>query len=477
MKVDDRSVIAEQLIFQLWERGYFSTIPLTTIDGRTVTIISTGIKNEDAGPDFKNITIRLDDTLYQGDLEIHRAPEDWYQHSHHADAAYNQVIMHLVIGPMDASEPAIRLNRHPVAAQVFVDIPEEKFYALYQKYQLDVPSTLPAQVCQIRHQRTASKLKLIEYWGLQRLQDKADRFTELRETCSWNQILYVGMMEALGYSKNQAPFRQLAHLFPFEAVAREFQQTPADGMLGRPLGILLGLAGLLPSQDPTFDWRKIKDSETQEYIPQLEEAWREFSNRLGLEPMRREQWQFFRMRPSNFPTRRLAGACLILQPFLATGMLEPLYRLVANSEQNPLQIINALEKHFICRTTGYWASHYQLEDNISPLEDSRSATLIGQERAREIVINVVLPVILAHAREIGVSNVAEKIWDLYHHYPRQSNNSIVVQMIETLFTTEEKARKPIQTSALQQGLLHLYKLYCRRGECDHCLEKSQPFCR
>lgn len=473
MKVDDRSVIAEQLIYQLWERGYFASIPLTTVDGRAVTIVSPGMKNEDAGPDFKNITIRLDDTLYQGDLEIHRAPQDWYQHSHHADPAYNNVIMHLVIGPVDASEPAIRLNRHPVAAQVFVDIPEEKFYALYQQYQLDEPQTLPAQFCQIRQKSIEFKLKWIDVWGQQRLQDKADRFTELRETCSWNQILYVGIMEALGYSKNQAPFRQLAHLFPFEAAAFEFQDTPVDEMLGRPLGILLGLAGLLPSQDPTFDWRKIKDSETQEYIPQLEAAWREFSERLGLEPMRREQWQFFRMRPSNFPTRRLAGACLILQPFLASGILQPLHRLVAESEATPLQLIRALEKWFVCQTAGYWATHYQLEENIAPLDDSRSATLVGQERAREIVINVVLPALLAHATEISALAVVEKIWDIYQQYPRQSNNSIVAQMIDTLFTVREKASRPIQTAAQQQGLLHLYKLYCRRGECNHCLEKSQ----
>jgi hypothetical protein len=475
MKVDDRSVIAEQLIYQLWERGYFASIPLTTIDGQIVGIVSLGQRNDDAGPDFKNITIRLDDTLYQGDLEIHRAPDDWYQHSHHADPAYNNVIMHLVIGPVDTSEPAIRLNRHAVVAQVFVDIPEEKFFALHQQYQLGVSPTLPARSCPHRLKSIDYKLKLIEYWGHQRLQDKADRFAELRETCSWNQILYVGMMEALGYVKNQVPFRQLAHLFPFEAVALEFQPLSAEGMLGRPLGILLGLAGLLPSQDPTFDWRKIKDSETQEYIPQLEEAWREFSERLGLEPMRREQWQFFRMRPSNFPTRRLAGACLILQPFLATGILEPLYRLVANAEQQPRQLINRLEKCFICQTSGYWANHYQLEDNLSPLEDGRSATLVGPERAREIVINVVLPVLLAHGKEIGASALMEKIWHIYELYPRQSNNSIVTQMINTLFSAEEKANRPIQTAALQQGLLHLFKLYCRRGECDRCLDQSQPF--
>lgn len=112
MKVDDRSAIAEHLIYQLWERNYFSTIPQQTIAGEQVTIISTGIKKEDSGPDFNGITIKIGDQVFHGDLEIHRAPEDWYQHSHHADPAYNNVIMPLVIGPEDLDEPAIHRLIH-----------------------------------------------------------------------------------------------------------------------------------------------------------------------------------------------------------------------------------------------------------------------------------------------------------------------------------------------------------------------------
>ena len=59
MKVDDRSPIAEHLIAHLWEQNYFSSIPLKTIDGQRVEIISAGIKNLDSGPDFKNIRPNL----------------------------------------------------------------------------------------------------------------------------------------------------------------------------------------------------------------------------------------------------------------------------------------------------------------------------------------------------------------------------------------------------------------------------------
>ncbi len=471
MKVDDRSVIAEHLIYQLWEQNYFSSIPLKTIDGQKVDIISTGIKNEDAGPDFKGITIKINETIYYGDLEIHRAPEDWYQHSHHADPSYNNVIMHLVIGPEKFKEPAIRLNRHPVAAQVFVDIPEDQFSYLTRKYRLSLPDLIEQSICNLQSNENDVKLAVIDYFNRQRFQAKADRFAEQRQTYSWNQILYIGIMEALGYSKNQIPFRKLAQLFPFEALMREFNDTSKEDALVHPLGLLFGLAGLLPSQDTSFDWRKIKDEETQDYVKQLEEVWSEFSTRLGLKPMHKEEWHFFRLRPSNFPTRRLAGISLILQQFVSEGILEIILRIVEGLKDNHQQLIKEIENLFICNTGGYWATHFRLEEKAPELVNEKSATLVGKERARDVVINIILPVLYAYAIEIEDSLLKINILQLYQEYPKVSSNSIIKEMSRRLFDEEKMANHFINTAARQQGLIHLYKLYCHRGECDRCQDE------
>jgi len=468
MKVDDRSPIAEHLIYQLWEQNYFSSIPLKTIEGHKVTIISAGIKNEDSGPDFKDISIELDDQIYHGDLEIHRASEDWYQHSHHADPAYNNVIMHLVIGPEQFKEPAIRLDRHPVPAQVFVDITEDEYTLLAKKYRLYSYEKTPDSICPLRNNNDDFKIAVIDHFSRERLQAKADRFTEQRQTSSWNQILYVGTMEALGYSKNQIPFRKLAQRIPFEALMREFQRITKDESLYRPLGLLMGAAGLLPSQDTSFDWRKIKDQESQDYVSRLEDLWSEFSTRLGLKPMRQEEWHFFRLRPSNFPTRRLAGASLILQQFVKAGILETILRIVEGLKEKYQQIIKELENLFICQTIGYWATHYRLEEKAPELANQKSATLIGKQRAREIVINIVLPVIFAYAAEIEAPLLKITILQLFRVYPRVSSNSIIKEMSRRLFGEEKIATQFINTAARQQGLIHLYKLYCHRQECERC---------
>ncbi len=471
MKVDDRSPIAEHLIAHLWEQNYFSSIPLKTIDGQRVEIISAGIKNLDSGPDFKNISIKLNDRICQGDLEIHRAPEDWYQHSHHADPAYNNVIMHLVIGPEKYKEIAIRLDRHPVPAQVFVDIPEEQFTILAKRYHLYSVEESLDSTCLLSNKSDDFKIAVIDNFSRERLQVKADRFAEQRETSSWNQVLYLGIMEALGYSKNQVPFRKLAQRIPFEALMREFHGITKDESLYRPLGLLLGAAGLLPSQDKSFDWRKIKDQDTQTYVSQLEDVWAEYSTRLGLTSMNQEEWHFFRLRPPNFPTRRLAGASLILQPFTREGILEIILRIIDGLKDRPQQLIKELEDSFICETGGYWATHYRVEERVPELANQKTVTLIGKQRARDIVINIVLPTVLAYAAEIEDASLKTNILQLYQTYPKVSSNSIIKQMSEQLFGDVKIANQSINTAARQQGLIHLYKLYCHRGECERCQEK------
>lgn len=468
MQVDDRSPIAEHLIAHLWEQNYFSTIPLKDIHDQPVTIISTGTKNTDAGPDFKGISVKLGDQLYQGDLEIHRAPEDWYQHSHHADPAYNQVIMHLVIGPPKFKDAAIRLDRHPVPVQVFVDLSEDQFRELTEQYHLYQFIPNKSSRCQLSEKSDDFKIAVIEHFALKRLRDKADRFAEQRETSSWNQILYLGFMEALGYSKNQIPFRRLAQMIPYEAIKRELETARHQNAASRALGLLLGAAGLLPSQDQYFDWRKIKDQDAKAYVTQLEEVWAEISTRLGFEPMRQEEWQFFRMRPSNFPTRRLAGASMILLNFAPEGILETILRIFQARIKSDQYRIQKLEALFICRAEGYWANHYRVIDSERMVIDEKCSTLIGQERARDIVINVVLPVLLAYAAETSNSALSESIVKLYRNYPKFASNSIIRTMSQRLFRGTKKFNQIITTASQQQGLIHLYKLFCQRDECERC---------
>ncbi len=475
MKIDDRSAIAEHFICQLWEKEYFANIPLKTTDEKSVTIISMGKRNFDAGPDFLDIAIKLADQIYQGDLEIHRSPEDWYQHKHHADPAYNNVIMHLIIGEKTEHEPAVRLNRQQVFAEVFVHIRDEDFPLLAKKYKLKPPEYSPTFNCELSFYETAQILSVINHFARERFHSKTERFLEQHHYASWNQVIYLGVMEALGYSKNQLPFRKLANLLPFEALARELNQKGIEHGEIHLQALLFGAAGLLPSQDPSFDWKKVKDKDTQNYIEKIESLWRSFSSRIGIEPMRRDQWLFFRLRPSNFPTRRIAGASLILTKFLNDGFLEKILKIVNGLIDHHPLLIKELEHCFFTKTKGYWATHYQLEQNVTEADPGKNVTLIGKERGRSIVINIILPVLLAYAKETEDSQLMIHMLQIYQQYPKTTENSVTKKMSSMLFNRDNLIiKKSINTAAKQQGLIHLYKLHCRRRECDRCQEDWKP---
>ena len=69
---------------------------LETTDGRLVEVIDPGLHNRNAGPDFFNAKVKINGTLWVGNVEIHDKSSDWYVHGHDRDAHYNNVVLHVV---------------------------------------------------------------------------------------------------------------------------------------------------------------------------------------------------------------------------------------------------------------------------------------------------------------------------------------------------------------------------------------------
>ena len=91
----------EQLLHYCWKHKLFPLEPITTTDGLDVEVIDPGLYNRrDSGPDFFNAKVRINGTLWVGNVEIHQKSSDWYAHGHDRDAAYNNVVLH-VCGVVD----------------------------------------------------------------------------------------------------------------------------------------------------------------------------------------------------------------------------------------------------------------------------------------------------------------------------------------------------------------------------------------
>ena len=89
--------INEKHLHSIWKYILFKNNDIYTKCGKKVQIISPGYYNEsDAGPDFSQATIIIDEIKWVGNVEIHILASDWVKHLHHFDPAYQTIILHVV---------------------------------------------------------------------------------------------------------------------------------------------------------------------------------------------------------------------------------------------------------------------------------------------------------------------------------------------------------------------------------------------
>ena len=86
----------EELLHYVWKHKIHPLEPLATTDGRRVEVLDAGLKNPHAGPDFFNAKLRIGETVWVGNVEVHSLASDWLRHGHQHDEAYNNVILHVV---------------------------------------------------------------------------------------------------------------------------------------------------------------------------------------------------------------------------------------------------------------------------------------------------------------------------------------------------------------------------------------------
>lgn len=456
----------EGFLYHLWLDRQFDAFHLKTIDGRPLEIIEKGVRNYDSGPDFLNSLIRLDDQLHRGDIEIHPVAGDWYAHGHHRDPRYNHVILHLVTMDCPATFRTIRADGNIVPTLNLDDYLEKTAEELEIETELEAP---PTPSCALAEKKDSTIRRLVEKAGFARFSIKVKRVAERRSTDSWDQIIYLSLLEALGYSKNQIPFRQLAETLPVEQIWSFIWNDPADLAQEKCEAYLYGAAGLLPFQQPG---RRIALSPpVKKYAENLEAQWRTFPLKNKISTLKPGAWQFFRLRPSNFPTRRIAAAATFIIRFMTDGFLASCERMIQDLAERPKKIIKELEISYMISSHPFWSNHYSFEESRAELH-GKEACLLGRERARDIVVNVLLPALAAYAEESHDLRLKNLILELYKQYPRLHDNELTRQMSQQIFGAGKRT-DVISGALCQQGLLHLKKEMCRPDQCSVCLQKLE----
>jgi hypothetical protein len=257
------------------------------------------------------------------------------------------------------------------------------------------------------------------------------------------QVLFRGMMRALGYSKNIRPFQELADRMPLCSLESR------EG-LALKQALLLGSAGLLPSQ------RRQRKFSRQKEVRELEQIWR--SEGRGIKAMTEDDWSFSRIYPNNSPVRRIIAQSYLFERYCEGKLLAGILHLV--KEAPLLNGHQALENGLTVTGDGHWRDHF----DFAIRSKTKISALLGNSKAGEIAVNVILPFAFYWGESAGDAKLMQKATDLYRNYPKLAENCLTRHMTNQLSL---KALSGL-TTCHQQGLIHIFRNYCREGRCSEC---------
>ena len=452
----DLKNIDEHFVQTVWNEQRFFDFDLKSTDGRSIQVLKPGFWNSDEGPDFVHAELLIDGDLYAGDVEIHINSSGWYNHKHHLDPRYNRVILHVVYLNDDINLRTRLQNGKRIPTLEILNRLDAPIGDLFDERKASQETS--TNECRV----TGKKLKIervesvFDDLGQERLHEKADVLRNQIVGVDFEQLLYQGIMEALGYTKNSKSFRELAQRVPLSEIRGKSDESIQ--------AILFGVAGLLPSQSQQeTEW----DEEDKRFTERLASIWESAEQHKNRTCMAAEQWHFAKMRPANYPSRRIPAIAQIISRCQDTLMMDflPLIEGAATANQRDLASIRRrLQERLTPAPSGYWENRSHFGKGIP----QRGAALIGAARAADIIVNKLLPITLLWAEQSQSPKLTEAVHRLYNSYPKLQENRIT-QRIEAQIFSQEQPIKLISPSAKkQQGMIYLNNNFCSSQLCDLC---------
>lgn len=416
--------MTEAFLHYVWQFQYFNKTDLQTTDGDPVSIFKPGHRNTHAGPDFFNAKIRIGEMDWAGSAEIHINSSGWMDHKHDEDDAYENVILHVVwkedkkIRRRDQSLlPTIELKNRV----------DEKLLLQYRKLVND-PQQIPCASFLANVPRL-TWFSMLDKALMHRLEAKAThiRTVLVRNNNDWDETTYQMLCRNFGFKVNAAPFEQLAQSLPYKALLKHADH-PAQVE-----GLLFGQAGFLDDEGADDYFHLLK----REYTL-LGKKFNLYDHRLN-----RVQWKFMRLRPANFPTLRLAQ----------------LAALIGNRKNIFSQLLEAgsyrqLHALFSVNQSAYWQRHYQFFKPVSEIIPP-----MGPMSIDNIIINTVVPLLVAHGKVKDDQPLVDRAVDILQHVASEEN--AIIKSWNALGIKSASAGD-------SQALIELHNNFCLKRRCLDC---------
>lgn len=419
----------EEFLYYIWENR-LTDKDLKTTEGEGVEVVATGYRNTDSGPDFLEAKIQIGDKLWAGHVEIHVKTSDWNRHGHQTDKAYKNVILHVVYeNDLQVNDiPTLELKGHF----------DESLFAHYEKL-IASKTWIPCEKT-ITQVPVFTRLSWLDRMAVERLESKSGAVTKILEAnqFDWEDALYKLLMRYFGLKVNNEAFEYLANILPFKTLLKH-----ADNLLQLE-AVLMGCAGFL------------EDDFTEDYPMLLKREFAVMKAKFNLLTMPAERWRFMRMRPSNFPTIRLAQMAQLIHK---NGCLFAKIK----SAKDTAEVKALLD----VKASEYWEKHWRFETRLpnppdshkSGNQSSRKPKHLGETTADVLIINAVAPLLFCYGKLHKDESVCETALQFLEGTEAEDNT--IIRHYAQCGITAENA---MQT----QALLHLYSYFCKRKRCLEC---------
>lgn len=415
--------MTEAFLQYIWQHRLLQG-DLQTAEGLPVVVERPGQLNRDAGPDFFDARVKIGDTLWAGNVEVHVKASDWNAHRHATNRAYDNVVLHVVY-KNDA--PVTLQNCHPLPTLELCDHIPDALWANYESL-MNPPAPLPVP-CADRLQTIPGFYvdSQLERLLLERLERKCTLVRRLLDEShgSWEHCCYWLLARYFGGKTNAEPFELLAKSTDLRLLAR-WRDNPQ-----RVEALLMGQAGLLEGD---FD---------EPYPRQLQADYAALRQGASLTPLEPHLWKFFRIRPGSFPTLRISQfAQLMCQ---SQNLFSHLFDAPDAA---------ALQRYFTLTASDYWRTHYRF-GVPSPECDKH----VGRAFADMLIINAWVPLLFEYGVQHGDQSCKDRAVALLQQLP--SENNLVIRQWRAVGLAADNA-------ARTQALLQLYNEHCSRRDCLHC---------
>lgn len=417
-------LITEDFLHYVWKFRLFDRTALKTVEGDEIEVYSAGMHNKHAGPDFQNARLRIGDTTWAGNVELHISSADWQRHNHTTDKAYENVILHVVY--RDDAPVTLPNGRRLPTLELHNRISPDLF-GRYHNLIFGERQFIPceANITLVDELTMSNWLSRILVERLEK-RSEAVLTTLATNRGDWEETFYQFLAANFGFKTNALPFELLARSLPQITLAKHKNNA-------------LQIEALIFGQAGFLDGDVIDD-----YPQKLKDEYQYLKHKHNLTPVDNHLWKFMRMRPQNFPTIRLAQfAGLVMQSnhllskVLEIREVEILRGLFDNISINP-----------------YWENHYRFDAESKP-----SPKNLGKASTNVLLLNTVALFLFTHGKQHRQQYHINRALKLLESLPAETNN-IIADFVNLGLK--------IKTAFESQALLELKNNYCDHKKCLDC---------